>query len=258
MKSKPNLHIITPATLLASAGMLFATSIAPTPPLAERLREAEKVFVGTLVERVEDGEWVRAALHVDEPLRGVEEKERVEVIWRTRVRDLQVYDAGEGSRGIAILKDKHEGRYWLRADKFEPLAKLDEVRKLLEEGAQQGIPTFGQWVKDGKPIPPDMVFTGGTPWFDETKGERRSDEEVYEILFGKPAAAAKEEPKDSRFPAHWGDPPQIQTRDLRPLPGGYGRGSSTLYKWIEANMEKDARKAKEESGAPTPPGQAKP
>lgn len=42
-----------------------------------------------------------------------------------------------------------------------------------------------------------------------------------------------------RFPVHWGQPPRIQTMDHRPLPGGYGFGSSTLANWIEANLEKD-------------------
>ncbi|MDE0569653.1 MAG: DUF1080 domain-containing protein [Verrucomicrobiales bacterium] len=42
-----------------------------------------------------------------------------------------------------------------------------------------------------------------------------------------------------KFPAHWGDPPKIQTRDFRPLPGGYGNGSSTLVKWISKNLEQD-------------------
>ena len=41
------------------------------------------------------------------------------------------------------------------------------------------------------------------------------------------------------FPAHWGQPPAIQTRDYVPLPGGYGNGSSTLAKWIAVNLEKD-------------------
>jgi len=41
------------------------------------------------------------------------------------------------------------------------------------------------------------------------------------------------------FPAHWGEPPAIQTRDLVELPAGYGRGSSTLAKWIAAHLEKD-------------------
>ena len=48
---------------------------------------------------------------------------------------------------------------------------------------------------------------------------------------------------DRRFPAHWGQPPRIQTKDLRPLPGGYGRGSSTLAKWIQMNLDRDAAKA---------------
>lgn len=42
------------------------------------------------------------------------------------------------------------------------------------------------------------------------------------------------------FPSHWGEPPKTQTRDLRDLPGGYGRGSSTLARWIEDNLKQDA------------------
>lgn len=41
------------------------------------------------------------------------------------------------------------------------------------------------------------------------------------------------------FPAHWGEPPKVQTRDYVPLAGGYGYGSSTLSKWVTMNMEKD-------------------
>lgn len=43
------------------------------------------------------------------------------------------------------------------------------------------------------------------------------------------------------FPAHWGEPPKIQTTDFGDLPGGYGKGSSTLAKWIESNLEKDRK-----------------
>jgi hypothetical protein len=45
---------------------------------------------------------------------------------------------------------------------------------------------------------------------------------------------------NGRFPSHWGEPPTVQTQDLRPLPGGYGMGSSTLACWIEAKMTADA------------------
>ena len=45
-----------------------------------------------------------------------------------------------------------------------------------------------------------------------------------------------------KYPAHWGNPPRIQTRDYVKLPGGYGHGSSTLKKWIQENLDKDAGK----------------
>ena len=44
----------------------------------------------------------------------------------------------------------------------------------------------------------------------------------------------------SRFPTHWGEPPLMQTKDLRPLPGGYGQGSGTLAAWIEEKLAQDA------------------
>jgi hypothetical protein len=53
----------------------------------------------------------------------------------------------------------------------------------------------------------------------------------------QPNAVTKQKP----FPAHWGPPPRIQTRDYRPLPGGYGSGSSTLGRWIQGNLNRDAQ-----------------
>lgn len=44
-----------------------------------------------------------------------------------------------------------------------------------------------------------------------------------------------------KYPAHWGEQPQRQTRDIRPLPGGFGQGSSTLAKWIQENIDKDMK-----------------
>ena len=42
-------------------------------------------------------------------------------------------------------------------------------------------------------------------------------------------------PNGRPFPINWGKPPEIQTKDYRPLPYGYGHGSSTLYNWIKEN-----------------------
>lgn len=48
-------------------------------------------------------------------------------------------------------------------------------------------------------------------------------------------------PNGKPFPASWGPPPLIQTRDLRPLPGGYGQGSGTLARWIEEHLQRDGK-----------------
>lgn len=48
-------------------------------------------------------------------------------------------------------------------------------------------------------------------------------------------------PNGKPYPKHWGAPPKLQTRDLRPLPGGYGQGSGTLVKWISENLARDER-----------------
>jgi hypothetical protein len=60
------------------------------------------------------------------------------------------------------------------------------------------------------------------------------------------------------FPRHWGHPPKIQTRDMVDLPGKFGKGSSTLAKWIAHNLKKDTEKRKPEIGKPKPPVKPKP
>ena len=45
------------------------------------------------------------------------------------------------------------------------------------------------------------------------------------------------------FPAHWGIPPEIQTMDYRPLPGGFGHGSGTLGAWIDQHLATDSERA---------------
>ncbi len=59
------------------------------------------------------------------------------------------------------------------------------------------------------------------------------------FMMASPIAAAAD--SVSPYPDHWGDPPQVQTRDYVPLPAGYGRGSSTLAKWIQENLDRDQR-----------------
>ena len=48
----------------------------------------------------------------------------------------------------------------------------------------QTHPTFEEWIQNGKQLPEDMMFIGGTPWFDEFTGKNREDKEVYNMIFG--------------------------------------------------------------------------
>jgi hypothetical protein len=110
--------------------------------------------------------------------------------------------------------------------------------------------SFEQWVANGKKLPEGMMFIGGSPWFNESTGQKRTAQEVYQMVYGKKGKTPPTQPnrpqlkpnKRKPFPKHWGDPPRRQTRDLRPLPGGYGMGSGTLGRWIQENLDRDQGK----------------
>ena len=123
-------------------------------------------------------------------------------------------------------------------------------------GNQKSLPppetplSFEQWVANGKKLPEGMMFIGGTPWFNESTGQKRTAQEVYQMVYRKKGKTPPTQPnrpqlkpnKRKPFPKHWGDPPRRQTRDLRPLPGGYGMGSGTLGRWIQENLDRDQGK----------------
>jgi hypothetical protein len=119
---------------LTFASTTVAVSRAPTKPLKERVQKAETVFLGKVVNKQVEGDWAKAELLVEEPLRDAEKGAKIAVTWRIRVGNFFIYDVAEDTQGIAILFDKHEGRFWLRADKFEDPEKLDEVKALIEDG----------------------------------------------------------------------------------------------------------------------------
>lgn len=119
---------------------------APTKPLAERVKAAEAVFVGKVVNKVTVGDWVTADLLVEDALVNAKLDQKIAVTWRATLGGRPIYDTAAGSRGIAILNDKHQGRYWLRGDKFEDVKKLAEVKKLIKEG--KDVPAITVNVKD--------------------------------------------------------------------------------------------------------------
>ena len=65
-------------------------------------------------------------------------------------------------------------------------------------------------------------------------------------------------PSGKAYPAHWGAPPLRQTRDLQPLPGGYGNGSGTLARWIQENLDLDALPKTKDPDGEKKPAEIKP
>ena len=81
-----------------------------------------------------------------------------------------------------------------------------------------------------------LVFTlllGGSLLFSEKPVQEKPDKDSL--------TDAKFRPK---FPLHWGKPPAAQTKDLVDLPGRFGKGSSTLARWIKENIEEDKANGK--------------
>ena len=60
-------------------------------------------------------------------------------------------------------------------------------------------------------------------------------------LMNVPATVTAQGERAKLFPSHWGEPPRRQTRDLVRWPAGFGRGSSTVAKWIKERMKEDGK-----------------
>jgi murein DD-endopeptidase MepM/ murein hydrolase activator NlpD len=82
---------------------------------------------------------------------------------------------------------------------------------------------------------PNLIRPGQTVNLPQT-GETTDD---IDPAFSREPNFRDDIPNNTDYPAHWGEPPMAQTKDLRVLPGGYGQGSGTLATWIADNMRKD-------------------
>ncbi len=146
MKQRKNPQkILLILTLLFTSQIGFSMVKMPPPSLEKRVSAAKTVFVGKVVNKVIHGDWVHAELIVETSLKNAKCKERIKVIWRAKSGGRLMigvppgFDVAEGTRAIAILKDKHEGRYWLRGDKFENLKNLDKVKALIKAQIEKKI-----------------------------------------------------------------------------------------------------------------------
>ena len=142
---------------------------------------------------------------------------------------------------IRLSSNRTTGFSWNNATRSKKLKLSGEIA-YNSEGTQLGsggisTATFvaakvgkGKIVLEYKRVfeekPPAKTFSVKIDIVEPTPDEQ--PETIYKAPNGKP------------FPVHWGAPPRIQTRDLRPLPAGYGQGSGTLARWIQENLDRDA------------------
>ena len=103
----------------------------PAKPLQERVHAAESVFVGKVVNKVVAGDWARAELEVLTPLKNAKKGAKVLVTWRIKIAGQHLFDINEGAKYMALLKGKHEKRYWLHGAEYKGEEQLSQVKSLL-------------------------------------------------------------------------------------------------------------------------------
>lgn len=146
---------------------------------------------------------------------------------------------------------KPNGKQWVETGKAigthkegAPAKTLDELYSQAADVLKRPLPEnerrYVRFDKQGLLL---SCFTVDTRIVDDAP---RMGVVISSITLGEKDAAKKgaKAPNGKFFPVHWGTPPLRQTLDLRPLPGGYGRGSSTLAGWIQMNLDRDAKRKK--------------
>lgn len=106
---------------------------------------------------------------------------------------------------------------------------------------------FDKWLMTTDPAfkrpqglgPQPVVFQGEVP---NTFAFVAAEKKPVQV---QPSPKPQQQAKKQAYPEHWGNPPMIETRDYRPLPGGYGFGSSTRAAWIQKNLDADKAHLKE-------------
>ncbi len=117
------------SVILLAAVTANARIVAPPEPLAQRVEQADKVFVGVLTNRkLLEGDWCHADLKVTQAIKGANVGDLVPVVWRPTIAG---YDASNEQVGLAVLKYAHENRYWLRSDTFEDAKLVTEAKSIL-------------------------------------------------------------------------------------------------------------------------------
>ena len=100
---------------------------------------------------------------------------------------IQILDLDENSPSVSLLGEPVITL--LTSDKWiDPGATWTDLEDgngtvFAQNDFNQTHPTFEEWIQNGKQLPEEMMFLGGTPWFDESTRKNREDKEVYNMIF---------------------------------------------------------------------------
>ena len=76
---------------------------------------------------------------------------------------------------------------------FKSNPKGDDSNEGKIASENKNMPTFEQWVANGQKLPEGMMFLGGSPWFNESTGQKRTA-----ALWGRKCEDSKPRPVGRR------------------------------------------------------------
>lgn len=148
---------------------------------------------------------------------------------------------------VQLESNRTTGFRWINATNSDKIQLMGEIA-YASEGALAG--SGGQATANFRALKPgeSVLILKYLRTFEDKPASKTFQVkiEVQEMTDSEKSETTYRSPNGKKFPVHWGSPPKMQTRDLRPLPGGYGQGSGTLAKWIQANLDRDAKHKQQE------------
>jgi hypothetical protein len=132
--------------------------------------------------------------------------------------------------------------------------KDDEIEEIALQTITADDVSVDESPEEPRPVeaPLPLDFSASVPTFGATSTTLRLGQEVAKEAAGDissptvptPVDKLRPNPLGRPIPAHWGEKPTVQTKDIKTFPpefGGIGgpMGSSTMYSWISKNLQMD-------------------
>ena len=132
--------------------------------------------------------------------------------------------------------------------------KDDEIEEIALQTITADDVSVDESPEEPRPVeaPLPLDFSASVPTFGATSTTLRRGREVAKEAAGDissptvptPVDRLRPNPLGRPIPAHWGEKPTLQSKDIKTFPpefGGIGgpRGSSTMYSWISKNLQMD-------------------